>query len=153
MRSAVGIAANLDGCGTMLRLDDGSTLEPVRCDFQIYPNVQYQLGYSIEEEFMSICMMADSMVSIECLKWKPSTQDCYREDTVLADSWLHTIIEENQIQSIDKFHVGEASVFSFSNGTNSWLYSCTGELLCSGEAEKKCLIEIKETTPFWRSQR
>ncbi len=154
---AVAFEADLDACGYLFRLDNGVTLEALPHAYDLKDNHRYALGYTSTFDYMSSCMAADTIIKLHCVQWisGPDTSDCYTKPTIEARSWLELVIQENNINQIDRYKFQDRFMYACYNAEKRYLYSCEGQLLCEDEAAwTACEFVDLLSNPkiYWRAQ-
>lgn len=123
----------LDGCGYVIKLDNGITLEPVVIDqpFMLYDRQRVKLSYKELPDFYSVCMVG-IIAEITCI------EEVFNQP---PDACSFFVTLTTSITIGDPGCNGYANAYAFSP-INSWLLDRCGK-------RKKCIVDPVVYTYLW----
>lgn len=138
----------LDGCGLILRLDNGEKWLPTNLADQkvkVEKNNSVYFGYRIIEDGMSNCMAENKMVELTCLQVigqtggiKPGKKECVNTLTPMKVEWLKVAYQKHQPSQIIKHPFRKDSwAYLFRNKKGRHLYTCQGNLVCEAKSNEQ----------------
>ncbi len=145
--------AGLDGCGILLVLENGKKLLAVNLgDYQpcLKDGESVRISYEEAGDMMSICMTEDMMVNLTCLTRKSNNkwvEDC----PVMVDpyrvKWAGQVMQEINPRQVEELIVEGHRMYRFYATSGSYIYSCSGELLCTSTyISRDACAEIEKKT-------
>ena len=135
----------LDGCGYLIRLQDGQLLNPVTLppDFHFKHNQSVRFDFHVLHDMASTCMVEGEMVEITCIedaKAGSGPIDCASITNPFAVAWMGKAIDRHNPVKIIKYQAGIRVSFVFQAVPNTYLFDCDGALICqsNGDAHDDC---------------
>ncbi len=152
----------LDGCGYLIRLENGELLNPVAFpdDFQARDKQPIRFGYNELNDMASICMAESKMVEITCIEDLKSSGpvECSQISNPFAVTWMSKAIDRHNPLKIIKYQIGGKWAFAFEAVPDTFLYDCDGNLLCqtNGNQDDDChrqyLNFISKGKTIWKGE-
>jgi len=144
-----------DGCEWLLELDDGTRVLPAampKIDFEFENNVLVKIGYMEVKDGMSACMAENKIVNITCIEKvaktggiRPAKNGCDKLNGPFDAGWMKDLVIKHKPTKIDRYNHLDGFAYYLQSATKSYLYDCTGALLCEveGKASNDCTKKIK----------
>lgn len=131
----------LDGCGLLLKKENGEKLLPVNGDvFNFTVNQQLAISYQ-SFDGMSICMAEQQMVTLGCVQ-RLSPLACQPVSQIQSGHWLEAIFKNDNPIQINRFHLMDQYLYQVMVGTEDKWYDCRGQLIC--DLPEECQIDLSK---------
>ena len=142
-RATVTDRTGIDGCGKMLKMEDGKILLP--SDEQLHafsPGTQVAISFEIVD-LVSICMQEDAVVQLSCLQPLVSPP-CEVVTDVESSNWLKSAIATFHPSMVVRYDHRSQPVYHLFNRILDRWYDCHGRQLCREDSSQPCIIESAE---------
>ncbi len=154
----------LDGCGYLIKLQDGKLLNPIKFPdgFQAHHEQSIRFNYKVLKNMASICMAENEIVEITCIEdgnGASGPVECSEISNPFAIPWMNKAIDRHNPVKIIKLQMGGKWTFAFQAEPNdTFLYDCDGKLLCqsNGDENDDChrqyLNFISKGKTIWKGE-
>lgn len=129
--------SDLDGCGLLIILDNGEVLNPVvvPAGFTLKDGQNISFSFKKLAQQASTCMKEDYQVEITCIARVGSNTGgqapCTDTDNPFEVEWMDHAIDLHNPNQILKYKRDDGWAYLFHSFPKSFLYHCTGKLICS----------------------
>ncbi|GJM32972.1 MAG: hypothetical protein DHS20C18_19730 [Saprospiraceae bacterium] len=155
--------SDLDGCQFLIITEKGEKLLPLNMpdDFPLKDGQQIKFSFRDADAMASICMAEDKIVEITCIKLLQDTysqnEECLNIEHPAEVGWMKKAIEDLNPDQVVKYPFQTTTWAYLFKGKNTYLYGCTGKLICntSGPSTESCLKKIgtnKVGTVIWQGE-
>ena len=138
----------LDGCGLLLRVDNGEKWLPTNLETQevkLEKNQEVYFGYRPMEDAVSICMAENKIIELTCLQVvgktggiKPGKPECVNTSNPLKVEWIRKMYDKHLPQQIIKYPFRKGDwAYLFKTKTSRYLYDCQGYFICEAAKDAK----------------
>lgn len=143
--------SDLDGCGLLFKMEDGSLLRPVSFPPKtpvLKAGMKVSFAYYTAKEMVSICMAEDESINVlQLVLLNEGQQDpCIHISDPYDAKWMEKVITNMKPYSITRYDYNDQYAYYFTGATKSLLYDCEGNLICEvpGKALNDCARQVND---------